>query len=203
MIRVSPRNRRHDLTRQNILDNARSLLVSEGLNGISMRALAEKTNYSPAALYKYFDSKEAIVEVLRQEAWQMMASFEPEPPPAGITSLADLFVHSGQNYIRFASQHPQQYQLIMSTTETGPASLEEFKNHPNFIDLLHFVEAAVSSGEFELPDGYTPLHLAMLSWFTVHGISLLKLTMMNKCQEEFESISLEVLEMVKVVFIKK
>ncbi|MDP3721675.1 MAG: hypothetical protein Q8R09_04370, partial [Anaerolineaceae bacterium] len=74
---------------------------------------------------------------------------------------------------------------------------------PNFIDLLHFVEAAVSSGEFELPDGYTHLHLAMLSWFTVHGISLLKLTMMNKCQEEFESISLEVLEMVKVVFIKK
>jgi AcrR family transcriptional regulator len=202
-MKTSPRDRRHDLTRQKILDTARSILLSEGLGGISMRALAEKADYSPAALYKYFDSKEAIVEALRQEAWQMMAAFEPEPPPAGMISLADLYVHSGRNYIRFASQYPEYYQLIMSTTETGPASLEEFKQHPNFIELLRFVEAAVAAGEFELPDGYTPLHLALLSWFTVHGISLLNLTMMSKCQDEFEAVSVEVLEMVKAVFIKK
>ena len=91
----------------------------------------------------------------------------------------------------------------MSTTETGPASLEEFKQHPNFVELLHFVEAAEAAGEFELPEGYAPIHLAMLSWFAVHGISLLKLTMMSKCQDEFEAISLEVLEMVKTVFVKK
>jgi AcrR family transcriptional regulator len=202
-MKSSPRNRRHDLTRQKILDTARNLLLTEGLGGISMRILAERADYSPAALYKYFDSKEAIVEALRQEAWQMMAAFDPEPPPAGMTSLADLYVHSGRNYIRFASQYPEYYQLIMSTTETGPASLEEFKQHPNFVELLRFVEAAVDSGEFDLPEGYAPIHLAMLSWFTVHGISLLKLTMMSKCQDEFESVGLEVLEMVKDAFVRK
>jgi AcrR family transcriptional regulator len=199
---TSPRDRRHDLNRQKILDIARSLLLTEGLEGISMRALAEKADYSPAALYKYFDSKEAIVETLRQEAWQMMAAYEPDPPPAGMTSLADQYVQSGRNYIRFASQYPEYYQLIMSTSETGPNSLEEFKQHPNFVELLRFVEAAVVGGEFEVPQGYAPIHLAMLSWFAVHGISMLKLTMMNKCQDEFEAISLEVLEMVKMVFIK-
>lgn len=202
-MKTSPRDRRHDLTKQKILDTARSLLLSEGMQGISMRILAEKADYSPAALYKYFANKEEIIEALRQEAWQMMAAFDPEPPPAGMTSLADLYVHSGRNYIRFASQYPEYYQLIMSTTETGPASLEEFKQHPNFIELLRFVEAAVAAGEFELPQGYAPIHLAMLSWFTVHGISLLKLTMMSKCQDEFEPLSIEVLEMVKAAFIRK
>lgn len=202
-MKTSPRDRRHELTQQKILEAARALLLEEGIAGISMRVLAEKVDYSPAALYKYFASKEEIVEVLRQEAWQMMAAFEPEPPPAGTTSLADLYVHSGRNYIRFASQYPEYYQLIMSTTETGPASLEEFKQHPNFVELLRFVEAAVAAGEFELPEGYAPIHLALLSWFAVHGISLLKLTMMNKCQDEFEAISLEVLEMVKAAFVKK
>ncbi len=202
-MKTSPRDRRHDLTRQKILDIARNLLLTEGVQGISMRILAEKADYSPAALYKYFDSKEAIIEALRQEAWQRLATFEPEPPPAGTTSLADLYVRSGRNYLRFANQYPEYYQLIMSTTETGPTSLEEFKQNPSFVELLRFVEVAVTAGEFQLPDGYSPLHLAMLSWFTVHAISLLNLTMMSKCQEEFEPLSLEVLEMVKVVFARK
>jgi AcrR family transcriptional regulator len=201
VMKTSPRDRRHDLTRQKILDIARGLLLTHGVSGISMRALAEKADYSPAALYKYFDSKEAIIEALRQEAWHLMAAFEPEPP-AEVTSLADLYVHSGRSYIRFASQHPEYYQLIMSTVETGPNSLEEFKQNPSFVELLQFVESAVAAGEFKLPEGYAPLHLAMLSWFAVHSISLLKLTMMSKFQDEFETLGLEVLEMVKAAFLK-
>ncbi len=200
---TSPRDRRYDRTRQQILDAARNLLLTKGIEGISMRALAEEADYSPAALYTYFANKEEIIEALRQEAWEMMAAFEPEPPPAGVPSLADLYVHAGRNYIRFASEYPEYYQLIMSTTETGPASLEEFKQLPNFVELLRFVEAAVAAGEFELPEGYAPIHLTMLSWFTVHGISMLKSTMMSQFQEEFEALSLEVLEMVKTVFLKQ
>jgi AcrR family transcriptional regulator len=201
-MKTSPRNRRHELTKQKILDTAHTILLAEGVQAISMRTLAEKVDYSPAALYKYFVNKEEIIEALRQEAWQLMAAYEPEPPPADCTSLADLFIHSGRNYIRFATQYPQYYQLIMSTTETGPNSLEEFKQNPNFIDLLKFIEMAVAAGEFVIPAGYTPMHLAMLSWFVVHSVSLLKLTMMSKCQEEFEALSMEIFQMIKVFFVR-
>ncbi len=37
----------------------------------------------------------------------------------------------------------------------------------------------------------------MLAWFVVHGISLLKLTMMSKCVDEFEEVSIDVMNMVK------
>ncbi|MBN2005602.1 MAG: TetR/AcrR family transcriptional regulator [Anaerolineae bacterium] len=200
-MKTSPRDRRHDLTRQKILDTARGILLAEGVEGISMRVLAEKVDYSPAALYKYFANKEEIVEALRQEAWQMLAAYEPEPP-AGVTLPADIFVHAGRSYIRFATQHPEYYRLIMSTIETGPHSIAEFKQNPNFVGLLQLIEAGLASGDFVLPEGFTATHMAMLSWFIVHSISLLKLTMMSKCQDEFESLSMEVIEMVKALFMR-
>ncbi len=49
-----------------ILDAAREVFVAEGLEGASLRAIATRAGYTPAALYFHFDSKEAIyAEVLR------------------------------------------------------------------------------------------------------------------------------------------
>jgi AcrR family transcriptional regulator len=49
-----------------ILDAAREVFAAEGLEGASLRAIATRAGYTPAALYFHFDSKEAIyAEVLR------------------------------------------------------------------------------------------------------------------------------------------
>src|SRR6266446_778371 len=52
--------------RELILDSAREVFAAEGLEGASLRAIATRAGYTPAALYFHFDSKEAIyAEVLR------------------------------------------------------------------------------------------------------------------------------------------
>lgn len=49
-----------------ILKAAREVFAAEGLEGGSLRAIAARAGYTPAALYFHFDSKEAIyAEVLR------------------------------------------------------------------------------------------------------------------------------------------
>src|SRR6201991_3531365 len=49
-----------------ILDAAREVFAVEGLEGASLRAIATRAGYTPAALYFHFESKEAIyAEVLR------------------------------------------------------------------------------------------------------------------------------------------
>jgi AcrR family transcriptional regulator len=49
-----------------ILDAAREVFAAEGLEGASLRAIATRAGYTPAALYFHFESKEAIyAEVLR------------------------------------------------------------------------------------------------------------------------------------------
>lgn len=49
-----------------ILEAARDVFETEGLEGASLRAIAARAGYAPAALYFHFDSKEAIyAEVLQ------------------------------------------------------------------------------------------------------------------------------------------
>ncbi len=49
-----------------ILDAARQVFEAEGLDGASLRAIAAQAGYTAAALYFYYDSKEAIyADVLR------------------------------------------------------------------------------------------------------------------------------------------
>ncbi len=43
-----------------ILDAAKQIFVEEGLEGASLRAIAVRAGYTPAALYFHFESKEAI-----------------------------------------------------------------------------------------------------------------------------------------------
>src|SRR5438445_9656998 len=55
-----------DLKRGFILDAARKVFETDGLDGASLRAIAAAAGYTPAALYFHFESKEAIyAEVLR------------------------------------------------------------------------------------------------------------------------------------------
>lgn len=49
-----------DQKRALILDAAREVFAAEGLEGASLRAIATRAGYTPAALYFHFDSKEAI-----------------------------------------------------------------------------------------------------------------------------------------------
>jgi AcrR family transcriptional regulator len=197
----TPSERRYEKTRQGILDAAREILVEQGAHAISMRTLAEKVDYSPAALYKYFSNKEEILEELRQEGWRLMSA-DDAPPPQGMP-LAEAFVESGRRYIAFATKYPAYYLLMMDPSDKGPKSMQEFRDDPKFAGLLGFIEATVASGEFVLPNGYTPFHLALLSWFIVHAVSLLKVTYMQNCPEEFDAASMEVVGMFKDIFAKK
>lgn len=61
-------NRRHAVSehkRELILDAAKQVFAEEGLEGASLRAIALRAGYTPAALYFHFESKETIyAEVL-------------------------------------------------------------------------------------------------------------------------------------------
>jgi len=55
-------------TRARILDAARTIVSQSGYPALTMRRLAQAVNYSPAALYMHFASREEIALTLRDEA---------------------------------------------------------------------------------------------------------------------------------------
>ncbi|MBN1813471.1 MAG: TetR/AcrR family transcriptional regulator [Anaerolineae bacterium] len=199
MSKKSPSERRHGRTRQAILDAALAIINQQGVDGLSMRTLAEEVDYSPSALYNYFDNKEEIVEAIRAEGWALFDAMD-QGSLQGDLSPAELLYRSGLAYLKFAETYPDHYLLMMSPSDRVPESLEEFMQWPNFKELADSIEAMVASGDLKVLPGYTSLHLAFLVWFVVHGIAMLKLTLMRDCRPEFDEISARVMRAAVDVF---
>lgn len=54
--------------RERLLDLAADLVERDGLDGVTMAALAESADYAPASLYTYFSSRSALLAALQQRA---------------------------------------------------------------------------------------------------------------------------------------
>src|SRR6266567_3414379 len=64
--------RDREAVRRSILDAARELFVTEGFQNVSIRKIAERIEYSPAAIYGYFPSKDDIFFALAEEGLRLL-----------------------------------------------------------------------------------------------------------------------------------
>src|SRR6266704_2957044 len=74
--------RDREAVRRAILDAARELFVAEGFRNVSIRKIAERIEYSPAAIYSYFPSKDDIFFALAEEGFRLLFSYGASPRPA-------------------------------------------------------------------------------------------------------------------------
>src|SRR5258705_3392531 len=65
-----------------ILDAARELFVAEGYQNVSIRKIAERIEYSPAAIYGYFPSKDDIFLALAEEGFRLLFAPSEKVSPA-------------------------------------------------------------------------------------------------------------------------
>jgi len=70
MIHATPAERRKKAQESRILDAALELVGEEGIDALSIKGIAERADYSPGALYRYFASKDELVAALALRAVQ-------------------------------------------------------------------------------------------------------------------------------------
>ena len=58
--------------RKIILDAAMELFIQEGYNGVSIRKIADKIEYSPGSIYTYFQDKDSIFYELHVEGFGIL-----------------------------------------------------------------------------------------------------------------------------------
>lgn len=196
---LTPRERRAQRTRGAILDAARKIITKEGLEGLSIRSIAEATDYSPAGLYEYFGSKEEIIAAVVEQGFerftQALASVDATLP------AADYAREVGLAYIHFAVRNPDFF-LLMFTT----APLSEFyrelhqrphdaahaeamlKQEPSFAVLYQAIERAVAEGLYHPRPNFGHFEMALTSWSHVHGIAMLRVTTLRDVPIDFTEI---------------
>ena len=63
-------------TREKILDAARELFIEKGFDGVSMRQIANKIEYTPTTIYGHFQDKEELfLEICHEDFAKLAASF--------------------------------------------------------------------------------------------------------------------------------
>src|SRR6267154_4266750 len=100
--------RDREAVRRSILDAARELFVTEGFQNVSIRKIAERIEYSPAAIYGYFPSKDDIFFALADEGFGLLCDPAHMTTPAHQTlppldRLRVLF----RRFYEFSREHPQ------------------------------------------------------------------------------------------------
>jgi AcrR family transcriptional regulator len=97
-----------------ILDAARDLFVAEGYQNVSIRKIADRIEYSPAAIYSYFPSKDDIFFALAEEGFHLLFAAEC-PGEAAIEESGDpidgvraAFWH----FYQFSRRHPEYFALM-------------------------------------------------------------------------------------------
>lgn len=182
-MKSTPRQRRHAKTRQDILEAARQIIASKGLDELSMRELANQIDYSPAGLYEYFNSKEEIIHALSTEGHRRLEAYilqvdENQPP-------ADYLAAIGLAYIDFALRNPEHY-LLMFTKMPAKQRVEDLvKKGSSFSILLRAVQRGIEAGVFKTRPGFGLNEMAYAVWSQVHGIAMLRLTYLREFDLDF------------------
>jgi AcrR family transcriptional regulator len=167
-------DRERAAVRNAILHAARELFTAEGYRTVSMRKIAERIEYSPAAIYGYFASKDEIFFALAEEGFLMIkraaedaARGEKDPLRALRASLLA--------YYRFAREQPKYFELMFVDR-----SVPDLKDLERFGFLMEMVQHAqqsiarcVDSGVF--PRGLDVAAAFHILWAAVHGPAALSI----------------------------
>jgi AcrR family transcriptional regulator len=166
--------RERETRRRAILDAARDLFVAEGYKNVSMRKIAERIEYSPAALYSYFPSKDDIFFALAEEGFERLFELGRQTPH-GPTPLDTLRNHL-LNVYTLSVQAPEHYSL-MFLDRSVPRVRQYFERFPHLAEmrevLSHWIAAAVAAGQ--LPATVSPYTMVKLLFSAIHGAAVTQL----------------------------
>jgi AcrR family transcriptional regulator len=167
------REREKSETRDKILDAARELFVTEGYEGVSMRRVAEKIEYSPTAIYLHFaDKNELFRELCHQDYARLAEVFQSSvmstEPIERLRQIATI-------YIEFGIANPNHYKFMFMTPHPAHELDDddrEMQGNPEkdaYAFLKWAVEQAIDAGCFreELRDADA---ISQTLWAVVHGV---------------------------------
>lgn len=168
------RKRRHqyhhgDLRRALVQEAVRTI-ATDGVEGLTLRAVGERLGVSRTALYRHFADKSSLLAAVGLEGFR--AFQEAMQTAAAQPSLSEGFRAMGRAYVDFARAHPAHYRVMFG------GFLEGCKSEPGLADQANasfqvLVESLRAQQRAGLLRGDDPEQMARFVWSVVHGIAML------------------------------
>ena len=187
---------RQDRERQavtsSILDAARELFVAEGYLNVSIRKIAERIEYSPAAIYSYFASKDDIFLALAEEGFDRLDAKVNGAMTA--TEPLENVRNCWWAFYEFSQESPELFDL-MFVNRRVPRITEQWEGFEFLQQLLNNavggIQAAINTGS--LPATLNPEVAMHVLWASLIGPSIVAIRHRHESGEDYDALARDVL----------
>lgn len=165
-----PSKKYHHGDLKNALINAGvEILAKEGVDGLSLRKVAQRAGVSHSAPYAHFPDKQSLIAAISTEGFnQLYTELEAAVFPHSKNPKKQL-IEGAKAYVRFAEENTDTFKIMFSGV------LEKEKDYPSFVEIssktfklvVDVVQACQHAGL--LPNDPADL-MAVSVWGQVHGI---------------------------------
>lgn len=173
------RERDREQLRQAIVEAARDIVSEQGLDALSMRALAERIEYSPATIYLYFRDKDELIRTVVHEGFARLNAAMQEELLAcggGATATAQ-YAATGRAYARFALENTGYFRVMFEIPSVAQMECPEpedtdtpMTEEQSWGFVVSLLERAMAEQGVKLAD---PERRAIVGWGLVHGLTSL------------------------------
>src|SRR5687768_1881971 len=162
-------------TRRAILDAALDLFITLGYGQVSIRNIAARVEYSPGAIYGYFESKDDIFYALAEEGLRDLGARELADSPSA-DPVEDVRASAWRLY-EFSKEQPQYFALVFLDRHV-PRVSKEYERFAFISEMksraLARVERCIAQGLF--PDTTHAEVALRLLWAPIVGFAALRLS---------------------------
>lgn len=112
----------HGDLKASLISAANIILLRDGADALSLRAIAAEVGVSHMAPYAHFKNKKALVKSIAEAGFEQLAT-AMETVAATLNgkknlSAGELILAYGASYLEFATANPQLYRLMLGQVET-------------------------------------------------------------------------------------
>ena len=186
-------SRERDTVRRKILNAARTLFLSDGYANVSMRKIADQIEYSPGAIYSYFQSKEDIFFALAEEGLQFVRSH----------CSASTFANGALSRVReafwrfytFSKEQPEYFSLIF-VDGAVPRISRDWERFSSVRDLRHEIEQDIQQciDERQFPGVEMPGAVFRILLTAVYGAAVFRLSHRLAPGEDADALAHDLLD---------
>lgn len=186
-----------------IIDAARELFVSRGVEAVTMREIAKRIGYSATSIYLHFADKEALLRAICDTDFLALASslksiLQMAHPVERMHAL-------GSGYAEFALAHPNHYRMMFMTERTpcdpAESSLQQNNAEQDAYYQLKTVVGEVHTAGYFRADLQDVDLIAQTIWAGMHGVCSLQINMAEDKWVHWSDISAR-LQLMQIVMMR-
>lgn len=160
----------HGNLKEALIEAARRFIAERGLGGFTLVDAAKLVGVTPAALYRHFRGREALVAEVAFRGYDQLAE-RLGRALAGAGTPLERFTRMGEAYLDFADKEPGYYAAMFAARpDEAPDPPSPWGKRRTAFDLL------VAALDRTFPDGFGPVDprfIALEVWALSHGIATL------------------------------